>query len=83
MLPPVATGGSRPSAIEREIKGISTKVLNDRLRRFNRAGIFERIQHPEIPPRVEYRLTSFGRKFTKLLKEIEKLQAELIREEKK
>ena len=79
----VAKGVSRPSAIECEIKGISTKVLNDRLRRFNRAGIFERIQHPEIPPRVEYRLTSFGRKFTKLLKELEKLQAELIPEVKK
>jgi DNA-binding HxlR family transcriptional regulator len=73
----VAGGVYRPGAIEREINGISTKVLSDRLRRFNEAGIFERVQFPEIPPRVEYRLTGFGRKFTRLLKEVEKLQAEL------
>jgi len=52
-------------------------VLADRLRHFTRAGIFERIQYPEIPPRVEYRLTDYGKKFTRLLKEVEKLQAEL------
>ena len=34
-------------------------------------------QNPEIPPRVEYRLTAFGQKFLRLLKEVEKLQAEL------
>jgi DNA-binding HxlR family transcriptional regulator len=68
---------NRPGALERHIAGISTKVLADRLRQFNRAGIFERVQYPEIPPRVEYRLTPFGKKFTKLLKEVEKLQAEM------
>jgi DNA-binding HxlR family transcriptional regulator len=75
----VAGGVHRPGAIEREIKGISTKVLSDRLRRFSHAGIFERLQYPEIPPRVEYRLTGFGKKFAKLLKELQKLQAELNR----
>jgi DNA-binding HxlR family transcriptional regulator len=62
------------------VAGISTKVLSDRLRQFQRAGIFERVQFPEIPPRVEYRLTGFGKKFLKLLKEAEKLQEELNRE---
>jgi DNA-binding HxlR family transcriptional regulator len=78
----VAGGVCRPGAIEREITGISTKVLNDRLRRFKDAGIFERRQFPEIPPRVEYRLTPYGKNFTKLLKEIEKLQALLDKETK-
>jgi DNA-binding HxlR family transcriptional regulator len=73
----VGGGVHRPGALERHIAGISTKVLADRLRQFNRAGIFERVQFPEIPPRVEYRLTSFGKKFLKLLKAAEKLQAEL------
>ena len=67
----------RPGALERHIEGISAKVLADRLRHFTRAGIFERVQYPEIPPRVEYRLTDFGRKFMRLLKEVEKLQSEL------
>lgn len=78
VLRAVAGGVRRPGALERHIDGISTKVLNDRLRAFTRAGIFERVQFPEIPPRVEYRLTRFGKKFLTLLKEVEKLQRELI-----
>jgi DNA-binding HxlR family transcriptional regulator len=78
VLRAVARGVNRPGALERHIDGISTKVLTDRLRRFTRAGIFERVQFPEIPPRVEYRLTPFGKKFLKLLKAVEELQAELI-----
>ena len=77
VLGAVAKGIRRPGALERHIEGISAKVLSDRLRHFTRAGIFERIQFPEIPPRVEYRLTDFGKKFTRLLSEVEKLQAEL------
>jgi DNA-binding HxlR family transcriptional regulator len=77
VLRAVGGGVHRPGALERHIAGISTKVLTDRLRQFNRAGIFERVQFPEIPPRVEYRLTGFGKKFLKLLKAAEKLQAEL------
>src|SRR5258707_6771490 len=77
VLRAVASGVRRPGALERHIEGISTKVLNDRLRHFTRAGIFERVQFPEIPPRVEYGLSQFGKKFLKLLREVEKLQGEL------
>ena len=77
VLGAVARGVRRPGALERHIEGISAKVLSDRLRHFTRAGIFERVAFPEIPPRVEYQLTDFGRKFMRLLKEVEKLQAEL------
>ena len=77
VLRAVGNGVNRPGALERHIEGISAKVLSDRLKQFNRAGIFERVQFPEIPPRVEYHLTEFGRKFLKLLREVEKLQAEL------
>jgi DNA-binding HxlR family transcriptional regulator len=80
VLRAVAGGVHRPGALERHIDGISTKVLGDRLRRFTRAGIFERIQFPEIPPRVEYHLTKLGTKFLGLLKEVEKLQEELTKE---
>ena len=77
VLRAVGSGVSRPGALERHIEGISTKVLGDRLKHFQRAGIFERVSFPEIPPRVEYRLTPFGRKFLRLLKEVEKLQKEI------
>ena len=77
VLRAVAHGVNRPGAIERHIQGISTKVLSDRLRHFTHAGIFERKQFPEIPPRVEYHLTDFGKKFLRLIREVEKLQAEI------
>ena len=76
----VGRGVNRPGKLERHIEGISTKVLSDRLRTFTRAGIMERRQFPEIPPRVEYRLTDFGKKFSRLIKEVGKLQAELSHE---
>jgi len=77
VLSAVASGVNRPGALERHIQGISAKVLSDRLKHFHRAGILERIQYPEIPPRVEYRLTPFGKKFTRLLDEVNRLQREL------
>ena len=79
VLRAVANGVRRPGALERHIQGISAKVLGDRLKHFTRAGIFERVVFPEIPPRVEYRLSDFGKRFLRLLKEAEKLQAELNR----
>jgi DNA-binding HxlR family transcriptional regulator len=77
VLRAVSNGVRRPGALERHIEGISPKVLSDRLKHFTRAGIFERIVYPEIPPHVEYRLSDFGKKFLRLLKEAERLQAEL------
>ena len=79
VLGAVAKGIRRPGELERHIEGISAKVLADRLRHFTRAGIFERVQYPEIPPRVEYRLTDFGKKFMRLIDEVEKLQNEFDR----
>src|ERR1700744_6312213 len=68
VLRAVAGGIRRPGALERHIEGIRNKVLNARLRHLTRAGIFERIQFGEIPPRVEYGLNDFGKKFPRLLK---------------
>ena len=77
VLRAVSKGVRRPGALERHIDGISPKVLGDRLKHFTKAGIFERVVFPEIPPRVEYRLSDFGKKFLRLLKVAEQLQADL------
>jgi DNA-binding HxlR family transcriptional regulator len=77
VLRAVRSGIRRPGQLERHIAGISAKVLSDRLRKFTNAGIFERQIYPEVPPRVEYRLSSFGEKFVGLIRQVEKLQAEL------
>ncbi|MGH9631665.1 MAG: winged helix-turn-helix transcriptional regulator [Bryobacteraceae bacterium] len=73
----VQTGVNRPGAIERCVPGLTTKVLNERLRKFVRYGILTRIAFPEVPPRVEYRMTPFGKRFIRILDMIEQLQNEL------
>ncbi|MBM5572489.1 MULTISPECIES: winged helix-turn-helix transcriptional regulator [Deefgea] len=68
---------NRPGEMVRKVEGLSTKVLNECLRRNIEYGIIERTAFNEVPPRVEYRLTPFGEKFIHILAELEKLQAEM------
>jgi DNA-binding HxlR family transcriptional regulator len=49
---------------------ISPRVLSERLRRLQEAGLVTRQLYPEIPPRVEYALTPMG---TAALKVVEAL----------
>lgn len=77
VLRAVAAGVHRPGALERAIPGISTKVLNERLRKLTRFGILERRVFPETPPRVEYHFTPFGRRFLPLIDQVEALEREL------
>jgi DNA-binding HxlR family transcriptional regulator len=73
----VRDGVHRPGAMEHAIDGLSAKVLNERLRKLLRYGVLEKHSYPEIPPRVEYHLTTFGQRFAGLVDEVRRLQAEL------
>ena len=77
VLGAVRGGVCRPGALEHAIEGLSKKVLNERLNKLVRFGILEKSAYPELPPRVEYRLTAFGAKFCGLLDGIDALQREL------
>jgi DNA-binding HxlR family transcriptional regulator len=50
----------RFSDLERDIAGISQKMLAQQLRQLEADGIVHRTVHPEVPPRVEYALTAWG-----------------------
>ncbi len=80
MLERVRSGVSRPGALEHSLPGLSTKVLNERLRKLQRYGIVSRTAYPEVPPRVEYALTPFGRKFVQVLDGVAALERELSQE---
>jgi DNA-binding HxlR family transcriptional regulator len=54
-------GRQRFVELERRITTISPKVLTDRLRQLERDGLVLRTYHPEVPPRVEYEISDFGR----------------------
>lgn len=73
----VKNGVNRPGAMERAVDGLTTKVLNERLRKLVRFGILEKTTFPEVPLRVEYEFTDFGQRFIRLLEAIDELEEEI------
>src|SRR5215510_13731302 len=57
----LARGTMRYAELQREIGGISQKMLTQTLRSLERDGLVQRKVHPVIPPKVEYSLTKLGR----------------------
>lgn len=50
----------RFSELERLIPGISQKMLAQQLKQLEADGIILRKLYPQVPPKVEYRLTEWG-----------------------
>lgn len=57
----------RFNELRHAIGGISQRMLTLTLRNLERDGLVTRTVYPEIPPRVEYRLTDLGRTLTEPL----------------
>lgn len=53
-------GTKRTNQLQKQINGISPKMLNETLKKLIDYGMVERRVYPEVPPRVEYNLTEFG-----------------------
>lgn len=47
-------------ALQKNLEGISQKVLTESLRSMENDGIIIRTSYPEVPPRVEYSLSERG-----------------------
>lgn len=73
----LSNGINRPGQMVRSVDGLSTKVLNDCLRKNIEFRIIERIVFNEVPPRVEYVITPFGKKFIRILDELEEICGEI------
>lgn len=50
----------RFNELQKDLEGISQKVLTDSLRSMEADGIITRTVYPEVPPRVEYALSELG-----------------------
>ena len=59
----LTAGTQRFSEIERTIRRISQRRLVKCLRELEADGILRRVVHRQIPPRVDYSLTVWGRDF--------------------
>ncbi|MFZ2052523.1 MAG: helix-turn-helix domain-containing protein [Solirubrobacteraceae bacterium] len=61
------SGALRFSEFAEAIAGISPRMLSERLRDLESAGLIERVVLPTSPPAVEYRLTPRGRRLAPLV----------------
>jgi len=61
----------RFKALRQNMPRISQKILTQQLRELERDGFVKREMFPEMPVRVEYSLTPFGKKIRPLLREID------------
>ena len=53
-------GTKRTNELQKQVNGISPKMLNETLKKLINYGMVKRKVYPEVPPRVEYDLTDFG-----------------------
>lgn len=69
-------GVQRPSEIQRELPGLTSKVLSERLRKLEGFGLIDRHAYAEVPPRVEYALTERGQRMAGLVGDVRRFVEE-------
>lgn len=57
----------RYGELQRAVGAITHKVLIQQLKELEADGIVKRVDHGEIPPRVDYSLTKFGQSLARAL----------------
>jgi DNA-binding HxlR family transcriptional regulator len=54
------TGSTRFGEVLARVPGLSDRLLSERLRELEAAGVVKRTVYPEVPVRIEYELTEKG-----------------------
>ncbi|MEN2466764.1 winged helix-turn-helix transcriptional regulator [Ornithinibacillus sp. JPR2-1] len=60
-------GTQRFSELKRNVPGITQKMLTKQLRELEEEDIVERVVYPQVPPKVEYSITEYGRSLEPIL----------------
>ena len=61
----------RFNELQKNLEGISQKVLTDSLRSMEEDGLVTRRVYPEVPPRVEYSLSELGESMRPIIQAME------------
>lgn len=56
----LSQGTKRYSQLQKQIEGVSPKMLIQNLRKLEGCGLVRRVVHPVVPPQVDYSLTALG-----------------------
>lgn len=70
ILDAIERGITRPGRIERELDGISTKVLHRCINRLESEGFLLRESFDEIPPHVEYTFSEHGKVLMEMIQSV-------------
>lgn len=73
----LSAGTRRFSELERALEGISPRTLSMRLGGLQDDGVLERKVFAEVPPRVEYKLTTLGKALEPVLEAMRKFGEKL------
>ncbi|SHG28558.1 winged helix-turn-helix transcriptional regulator [Ornithinibacillus halophilus] len=61
------SGTQRFSELKRSMPGITQKMLTKQLRELEEEDIVERTVYPQVPPKVEYSITEYGKSLQPIL----------------
>ncbi len=75
-------GPLRFGALKRKVPGISAKVLTERLRLLEEAGVIFRDYKPTIPPQVTYGLADRGKELAEVFKTLNTIGRRWAEEDK-
>lgn len=67
----IRRGIKRPSALEREMREVSVRIIHMQLRELEECGVLYREVYAEVPLRVEYEFTEVGRSILPIIDQLE------------
>src|SRR5277367_4861925 len=67
----VSTGYNRLSTLQKAIPQVSKQMIINQLRELENDNIIERIAFAEVPPRVEYKITRYGKSLLPVIRTVQ------------
>ena len=74
----IKSGAKRFSGLQAALPGSTAQALTVQLRQLEADGVISRTVYPEMPARVEYALTDFGRSLSDVMDQLEVLGVEYL-----